>query len=336
MKITRTAVVMLALAAVLISALAAGAQQQGPVTLRLKFQPNQVVKYRAFARVDGSVEAQMPQAGTGMPGAIPMQASITANLTTKTLGVDSTGSGRLSMRLDGLDMVMQLMGKNMKMKLAGGKLTMSADGQPVQSMPLMGMPGLPQGQKLPLVQEPITIKFDPRGRVTDVTIPGMPVVPGMDMRMLMQQNQFTFPEQAIGLGETWSEHQEVPLGGTPLVIDANYTLERLESKNGKSFATIRVGVNSRLDNADMGEMMKAGQAAGQPAPPVNMQGTMSMAQTLNGVLLFNVTAGQISRFDFEAGQQMASNSAMAMPNGGQQVNMGMNMNFTIKGAIAAL
>ena len=316
--------------------------QQPSVTLRLKFAPNTVTKYRIFAQGEGQMATQMP----GMPPEMqqqmqqqmqqPLRATVTAVATTKVAGVDNTGAARIAIRLDSMDMRMSIMGKQMKMLLAGGKMTMSMDGQATQSMPLAGMMGQP-GAKLPFLQEPVTIKMDPRGKVTDFAIPGLPRIPGMDMQALLRQSQILLPEQPLAVGESWSDHQALPYGNVPMVTDANYTLAGLETKNGKTLARINVGMVSSLQNADMASLTKQfGQTTAPQMQQMNMQGSISMEQKLNGVMLFNVTDGHISRFDFELSQQMVSNNTFTPPNQQQAVTMNTSMALNMKGAVAAL
>lgn len=323
------------LVAVLVGWAAVALAQPAPITLRLKFTPNEVVRYRVYGQVDGAMNMGMPNAPAGAPTSMPVQATVSAVATTKTLGVDSTGAARLSVRLDKAEMAMNMMGKQIKMVLEAGKMTMYMDGQPTQTMPFPGVQGM-EG-KLPLLQEPVSFKIDPRGKLLDFAIPGMPkLMPGMpDMTAMLQQNQILLPEQPLNVGDTWTEHQEIPYGNVPLVVNANYTLAGVETRNGKTIARIRVTMTASVQNADLGAMMKQ---YGQTMPPnmPAMQGSVSLAQNLEGTMLFNVTTGRFIRFDFQLTQQMANSSTVTPPNQAQPMTVTTDMNFNMKGAVAAL
>lgn len=332
LRLTLTVLLLLCLASLI---LAQGEQ----VTFRLKFSPNQVTRYRVFADVNGAMTmagVPMPQ-GQGQGNSIPLQANVTAEATTKVLGIDSAGAARLSVKLDSANIAMNMMGQQMKMTLANGKMSMTAPGGGApQAIPLAQMF---QGQNVPLLQTPITVKLDPRGKLLDFQIPGIPLSqmmpPGMDMSTLLKQNQVQFPEGPVTVGQSWTDHQAVPFGSAQSVSDTSYTLSGIETKNGKSIARITVQATSNLQNASLADLMKAsGQQLPAGTPP--MQGSLSMQQQMAGVMLYNVTDGHLSRFDFQANQSMVNTMTMTVPGQQQAVNMDMNMSFTVKGAVAAI
>jgi hypothetical protein len=331
LRLTLTVLLLLCLASLV---LAQGEQ----VTLRLKFSPNQVTRYRVYADVNGAMTMAgmpLPQA-QGQSGSIPLQAVVNAEATTKVLGIDAAGAARLSVKLDSANMSMNVMGQQMKMTLAGGKLSMTTPQGQSQAVPLAQMF---QGQNVPLLQQPITVKLDPRGKLLDLQIPGLPasqmLPPGMDMSTLLKQSQMQLPEGPITVGQSWTDHQAIPYGSAQSVSDTSYTLAGLDTKDGKTLARINVQSTTNLQNASLADLMKAsGQQLPANAPP--MEGSLSLQQQLAGVMLYNVTDGHLSRFDFQANQSMVNRMTMTVPGQEQPMNMDMNMTFTVKGAAAAI
>ena len=295
---------------------------QGPVALRLKFAPNETARYRFYAEMSGTT---VNQTGPGQPMTVPIEAVMTMEATAKVLGVDPAGIARLSLKLEKGTMTVNVMGQPVKVTLADGQLKVSAS-----AMDSSQVAQMLEGQ-IGALSQPIVIRIDPRGKVMEVQVPSSgtlsSVLGGMDVNTLLQQGQSQLPEQPVAVGETWKEHQAVPLGGSEAVSDGSYTLAGLETRNGKTLARITFTGSSALDGANLAQM--------SPGQDQTVQGTMSMQQRMAGAMLFDLTAGRLARVDFALTQRMTNSMTVSQP-GQQPVSMTGNTTLTVKGALAAL
>jgi len=295
---------------------------QGPVALRLKFAPNETARYRFYAEITGTA---VNQAGPGQPMTVPIEAVLTVEATAKVLGLDPAGIARLALKLEKGTLLMSVLGQPVKITLANGQLKVSGGTAQDQVAQML------EGQAEALSQ-PIVIRIDPRGKILEVQLPSSggllnSVMGGMDPNTLLQQGQSQLPEHPVAVGETWKEHQAVPLGGSEAVSDGSYTLAGLETRNGKTLARITFSATTALDGANLSQM--------NPGQDQAVQGTMSMQTRMAGAMLFDVTAGRLARLDFSLTQGMTSNMTVAQP-GQQPVTMTGNTTLTMKGALAAL
>jgi hypothetical protein len=146
------------------------------------------------------------------------------------------------------------------------------------------------------------------------------------------KGQILLPEQPLIVGQPWGQTQTETLPGTstPISYEMKMALNGIETwAGGRKIANIRVEAVVAGHNVDMGQAMKQGMPQG--APP--MSGTMSIDEQLGGAMLFDTTRGVLIRFDFQLNVQMSMNGAVSAPQQGNQ-NMDMDMQFTIKGALA--
>jgi hypothetical protein len=306
------------------------------VLLRLKFKSGETMRYRIYAEMDGVARMDMPMPGGApeMPGQMPLHAVAQGEGVAKVLGVDATGAARLRVRAENLSFKMDLMGHKLEMSVKGGSYTVKVDGEKAEGGKIPMMPG---NMKIPFIQEPLEIKIGPRGEVLDLVIPGMgdlsSLMPGMSMKEMMK-SQLLLPAEPLTVGQTWSESKSETLPGmnTPVTTDIKMALTSVETWDGdRKIANIRVESVTAMKDFDLGAAMQAAGTAAQGAPP--MSGTMSMDQQLAGNMQFDATQGILVRFDFQANQQMSMHSTVTVPQQGAQ-SMGMDMQFTLKGAVA--
>ena len=305
--------------------------------LRYKFAPNETMRYRIHADMQGQMRMNMPmpsQGGQGsmMPGELPIRVVLQGEGVAKVLRVDASGAARLRVSADNLTMNMGVMGQNLVFSIKGGKYSVTQNGKRVEGGKI---PMIPGGGKIPGLQEPIEVKIGPRGEVLDLAIPGftemMKMMPGMSLKDMMK-GQILLPEQALVVGQPWGQTQTETLPGTsaPISYEMKMALNGIETwAGGRKIANIRVEAVVAGHNLDMGQAMKQGMPQG--APPVS--GTMNIDEQLGGAMLFDTTRGVLIRFDFQLNAQMSMNGAVSAPQQGNQ-NMDMDMQFTIKGALA--
>jgi hypothetical protein len=310
--------------------------------LRLKFAPNETMRYRIHADAEGTMRMNMPMSGQGgqssmMPGELPVHMVIQGEGVAKVLRVDASGAARLRVSADNLKMIIDIMGQNMAFSVTGGKYSVTQNGKRVEGGKI---PMIPGGGKIPVLQEPIELKIGPRGELLDLAIPGftemMKMMPGMSLKDMMK-GQVLLPEQPLLLGQPWSESKNETLPGTnaPITYEMKMALNGIETwAGGRKIANIRVESVTTGHNIDMGQAMQQG-AKGMPQGMPPMSGTMSIDQQLGGTMQFDTTRGMLIRFDFQLNQQMSMNGAVPTPQQGSQ-NMDMDMQFTIKGALAKI
>ncbi|HUT74783.1 MAG TPA: hypothetical protein VM221_08115 [Armatimonadota bacterium] len=305
------------------------------VLLRLKFKPNETMRYRIYAEAEGQMRTDllMPAAGAGMPGEIPIHMVVQGEGVAKVLGVDAAGGARLRMRADNLSLKMELMGQRMEMSVKGGKCEFKHNDQQVEGGKLPPMLGK---MRIPLLQDPIEIKLGPRGEVLDLAIPGISdlaaMVPGMSMRDMMK-DQMLLPEEPLTVGQLLEESRSEPLPGTQALATTSVKmmLKSIETwSGGRKIANLRVESVTSAHDVDLGAAARATGAAGG-APPVS--GTMSMDQQLAGNMQFDATRGMMMRFDFQLSQQMSMSSSFDVPNQGPQT-MNRDLQLSINGAVA--
>ena len=337
-----------------------GPEQPGKVLLELKFAPGEVLRYRGFADLTGTMNMAMtgaPQQPQQPQQPFNMQMMLggkgNAAATARVVKTDPYGGARLRVRLDNFAAALDFMGQKIHMALKNGKLTMTANGKPIKQA---GLPIMPAGKALPLLQNPIEIKLGKRGQMMDIVIPGFEkewkqmmaqakqMYGGIDPMTIMRQGQILLPDHPIGVGEGWNHHVEVPLaGGAPVVMDMNFTLDNLETVNGKQIATIGVTGRETMTNIDLQTMMKQGMAQAGPqmrqmgqVPPIS--GKMNGEFGISGKARFNVTAGTLERYDFRADLNFQMESSIPVGQAGQQRPMAMTANMVgqINGALARL
>jgi len=327
--------------------------QPEKVLLQLKLAPGQVLRYRGYAEMNGTMN--MAMTGAPQQGQQPMNMQMmfggkgNAAATAKVVKKDAYGGARLSVRLDNLGAAVDAMGQKIQMSFQKGKFSMSVNGQPMSKEKMPNMAGK---QAIPFLQKPIEVKIGKRGQLMDIVVPGMEkewkqmmaqvkqMYGGMDPMTLMRQTQILLPDHPIAVGEGWNQHVEVPLaGGPPVVVDMNFTLDNLETVNGKQIATLGVTGRQTMTNMDLGAMMKQGMAQSggtmPQMPPI--AGRMNGEFGISGKAKFNVTAGTLDRYDFRADINFRTEGGMPMgPPGQKQQQMSMTMDMTgqINGALA--
>jgi hypothetical protein len=307
------------------------------VLLRLKFTPGEVMKYRIYADVQGTARMDMPMPQTGgVSGEMPLRIVVQGEGIAKVLRVDQAGAGRLRVSGDNLSMSMEMFGQKMQMVVKNGKYSVTQNGKQVEGGKV---PMMPQGQKIPFLQEPIEVKIGPRGEVMDIVMPGftemMAMMPGVSMKDMMK-SQILLPEQPLVAGQTWSDTRSETLPGTssPVTYDIKMALNGIDTSGGRQIANIRVESLTTARDIDFSQAAAAAAAnAPQGMPP--MAGAVSVDQQVAGNMLFDAAHGKIVRFDFQASQQMSMHSTMQTPDAGQQ-SFGMAMQFTVKGALAKI
>lgn len=331
------------------------APQPEKVLLELKFAAGQVLRYRGFADMAGAVnvamtgapqQPQQPQQPFNMQ--VPVSAKGVVAMTARVIKQDAYGGTRLRVSMDSASVNVDVMGHKIQMALNNGKLTTLADGQKTTPQKL---PNLPGGQAIPFVQKPMEVKIGKRGQIMDIVVPGFEkewkqmmeqvkkMSGGMDPMTIMRQGQILLPDHPIGVGEGWNHHLEVPLaGGAPMVMDMNFTLDSLETVNGKQIATLGVTGRETMTNIDLGTMMKQGMAQGgaqmPQIPPIS--GRMNGEFGISGKARFDVTAGTVDRYDFRVDINFSMNGTMPSPSGQQPMTMTMNMAGQMNGALARL
>jgi len=312
--------------------------QAESILLRLKFSPGEIMRYRIFADAQGVVRMNMPMPAQSppMPPELPVRVVIQGVGTAKVLRVDSANAARLRVGGDNLTMTMQVMGQSFTMTLKGGKYTVTQNGKPVEGGK---MPMMPKGMKIPFIQEPIELKIGPRGEVLDIAIPSMgalaAMMPGVTMKEMLK-DQILLPEQPLVVGQTWSADRTQNLPGTtaPVTYGLRMALEKVETWEGKrKVGALRIESVTTARDIDLSKFAGPQMSQGQPMPPVT--GTMNMQQQVGGNMLFDATRGVMMRFDFQASQEMSMQSSVTLPQKGTQ-NMSMNMQFTVKGAVAKI
>jgi len=309
------------------------------VLLRLKFKPGEVMKYRIFADVQGMGRMNMPvpQAQGSMSGEMPVRVVMQGEGVAKVVRVDPQGAARLRVSGDNVSMNIDAFGQKIQMVIKNGKYSVTKDGKRVEGG---RVPMLPQGQKIPFLQEPIEVKVGPRGQVMDIVIPGFKEIAQM-MRGVslkdMMKSQILLPDQPLTAGQTWSDSRSETLPGTksPITYEMKMALNGIENWAGnRKIANIRV--ESVMSGRDI-DLSQAAAAAGGNAPQgmPPMSGTVSTEQQLGGTMLFDATRGMILRFDFQVNQQISTQTTVTTPDAGQQ-SVGMDMQFTVKGAMAKI
>jgi hypothetical protein len=308
---------------------------QESLLLRLKFSPGEVMRYRIFADAQGVVRMNIPMPSQSpIPPELPVRVVIQGVGIAKVLRLDAAKAARLRVGGDDLTMTTQFMGQSFTMKVKGGKYSLTQNGKPVQAgkAPLM-----PKGTRIPFIQEPLEVKVGPRGEVLDIAIPSMgnlaALMPGMTMQQMLK-DQILLPEEPLVVGQTWSADrtQNLPGTTTPVTYGIRMALEKIETWEGKrQVGALRIESVTTVRDMDLSKFAGAQMPQGQPS----VAGTMSMEQQLGGNMLFDATRGLMMRFDFQASQEMSMHSSVTVPQKGTQ-NMSMDMQFTVKGAIAKI
>jgi len=310
-------------------------QPSESVLLRLKFPAGEVMRYRIFADVQGTMRMDLPAGPQGqrLPGEMPMHVVVQGECAAKVLRVDDAGAARLRVAAGDFSLTMEFMGQKVRIGLVGGKYTVTQNGKPLEKGKLPMMPG---GMKIPLLQEPIEVKIGPRGEVLELALPGlkdlMTMMPGMSVKDMLK-GQILLPEQPLTLGQTWGDSRSETLPGlnAPVSYEVKMALNGIETWTGdRKVANIRVESVTTAQDMDLSQAAPKG-ATGVPP----MAGTMSMNQQLAGTMLFDVTRGVVVRFDFQADQTMSMQGSVTAPQGGTQP-MNMDMQFSVKGAVAKI
>lgn len=96
---------------------------------------------------------------------------------------------------------------SIKMDMDAGGMQMSYDSNAKEQT---GMGAVMHEQMKVLMEKPLTMKMNERGKVTDFTMPGMQSGQEMDMGAI----SLPLPEQAVGVGDSWSDERPIEGAGT--------------------------------------------------------------------------------------------------------------------------
>src|SRR5262245_44721949 len=157
----RWALVFVALAGGTISAaLAQNAAPTGALALAYHFKPG--AAQRQQARMQADLKVAVGAQGGQNSQEIPMRVDSTGSTTWRVTSVSPAGDATVSITLDTLKMTLSVLGGTIVIDGANGKLTATANGQPIpmESTPL-GQMGLSQ-----LLGKPVVLQMAPNGQIT--------------------------------------------------------------------------------------------------------------------------------------------------------------------------
>ncbi len=180
---------------------------EGQVRLRYGGQTGERWRYRATGRVSGTMAV--------MGQSLPLQVETTSGYTQEILAAD---------------------GSKLTFRLTPDPLEVQQNGQPFAGA-------------LPPTPAPLTVTMDRRGRMQQVdqpgggeTVPvaGLPAGLALDQRAIVEQlSAAALPEQAVGVGDTWSHQVNVPLGlGGSMRISTRCRLDGYELLHGRRTARV--------------------------------------------------------------------------------------------------
>ena len=179
----------------------------GKVKLRYGGRAGDSFHYRATGQVDGTMSV--------MGQSMPLQVSTSNGYQQDVLEAD---------------------GQHLKFRLTPDPMGVQQNGQPFAGA-------------LPATPGPVTVTMDRRGRMQHVdsmgggeTVP-MPGLPGgiaLDQKAIVEQlSAAALPEEAVGVGDTWTHQVTVPLGdGGSMSITTHSRLDGFELRNGHRTARV--------------------------------------------------------------------------------------------------
>ena len=173
------------------------------VTLRYKFAPGQIHRYKLNMDMDGQMF--MGQAGTAMPLKTSMH--MVMKQTVKDVRA-SDGAATLAYQIEDSHVFTN-----------GKEIT---------------MPAAQQAQ----MKKPYTIVMLPTGKMLSMDMPALAgsAMPGMDLTKGMFNSTAFMPEAPVKVGDTWKGTAASPAVGTDMTFTS--TLTSVDQKNGATLATI--------------------------------------------------------------------------------------------------
>lgn len=135
-----------------------------------------------------------------------------------TMDVESQGQQAMKMKMTmGMDMKVtdlkdavytyEVKYNSIKMDMGAGAMQMSYDSNAKEQT---GMGAVMHEQMKVLLDKPLTMKMNERGKVTDFELPGLASGQEMDMGSI----SLPLPEQAVGVGDSWSDERPIKGSGT--------------------------------------------------------------------------------------------------------------------------
>src|SRR5690606_7826758 len=95
---------------------------------------------------------------------------------------------------------------NIKMDMDAGGMQMNYDSSLKEQT---GMGQIMNDQMKPLLEKPLTMKMNERGKITDFQMPGLASNQQMDMGSLT----LPLPEEPVGVGDSWTDERPIPGSG---------------------------------------------------------------------------------------------------------------------------
>ncbi len=246
-----------------------GAQDNVPVTLALKFKEGETTKYQSTISMNYSMPGLTPPAAPQAKGTNPPSR--------KSPAANALGGGAMT--------VTQLVKVTKLQKSGAGELQITSTS--TGSLTPTGMPG--QAKAMDSKPTVMSVVCDSLGRTSGSGIAN-PLALGAG---LLNTSGLILPNKPIKPGESWSETQKIPNGGTFIT---KTTFIRFEQVGNRRTAHLRSVMSSPMSSL-------LSQQRGVSAS--NVQGEMTITKDMN--------------FDIAEGRIIKSNSLMNM---NMTVNMG--------------
>ena len=252
----------------------AGTEGAGqPVSIAFKYKAGQMQEFRATTKGDLNLS---PEGGAGGGiGALPVGVNTVVTYNERVAGTHQ-GTGTIVMRVTGVSVTSNVMGRNFNVRVKNGKSTVTMDGKPAPP----GAPGA-GAFKAMTATGPFKFKRDPLGQMSGdakdlAAIGGLTEGAATGIASL--------PEKPVQVGESWEKSQKVRpnIGGanpnaavaTPEIeVKMTYTLKSIETKNGKKLAII--------------------ESSGSGSTPADAQG-LSLNENITGTTRFDIDRGAVA------------------------------------------
>ena len=175
-----------------------------------------------------------------------------------------------------------------------------------------------------LFMQPIEMKVDPQGGVSDIS--GLEklrqIAPQFDMGRLVSQMQQPWPEKALDVGDKWT--QELPFLSNPDAGKTDAPLNHLECVDYEEGKGLNCAKITTRFSGDLSGMME-GMLSGMPMQGAEMKVQM-MFMTMDGEIYFAPEEGILVGMEFTMSQQMHMSAQVPPQQGGPgSVEMKMNM-----------
>ena len=274
-----------------------------PIVLRFKNQPGSVQRFKAGVAMDLSVTI-----GDGGLGALPIASKMTYVYSEKVAGVKDNAA-TLAVKIESIASDTNVMGNSVQFRVANGKLSMTANGQPVNPEQLG-----PRAERLKQLTstEAVMLRRSPQGDIA--ILQGNPTGPGQ-LLGAASPVLVRFPDNPIRVGDSWEVEQTLQpslpapgVGNVPageFQFKFTHTLKSLDRVNGRQVAVIEsAGVGTVPEGAAAGPLKDVQQ---------NLVGTTRFDLGRGAVLSGSYTMDMAMRVDMPGAPGGPGQGAPAAP-----------------------